>query len=99
MHADTLGAPGYALRGELPAVLASCRANLDPGLSASRLVRRALGQAATGPGFLRDSLPAEVSDPQLRARLLDAAGPAIGRSSRPARIRGRDCAARAFRRS
>ncbi|MGH3990082.1 MAG: DUF885 family protein, partial [Pseudonocardiaceae bacterium] len=48
---------------EVPAVLASCRANLDPGLSAPRLVRRALGQAMAGAAFLRTSLPAEVSDP------------------------------------
>ena len=62
---------------ELPRVLASCRANLDPELSAPRLVRQALGQAAAGPAFLRDSLPAEVSDPALRARLVDAAEPAV----------------------
>lgn len=62
---------------ELPGVLASCRANLDPGLSAPLLVRRALGQTAAGPAFFRDSLPAEVSDPELRARLVDAAGPAV----------------------
>ena len=58
---------------EVPEVLASCRANLDPALSAPRLVRRGLRQAAAGPAFLRDSLPAEVSDPILRDRLLDAA--------------------------
>ncbi|MGH3963960.1 MAG: DUF885 domain-containing protein [Pseudonocardiaceae bacterium] len=62
---------------EVPAVLASCRANLDPGLSAPRLVRRALGQATAGAAFLRNSLPAEVTDPTLRARLVDAAGPAV----------------------
>ncbi len=62
---------------ELPGVLASCRANLDPTLSAPRLVRRALRQAAAGPAFLRDSLPAEVGDPALRARLVDAAQPAV----------------------
>jgi uncharacterized protein (DUF885 family) len=57
---------------EVPDVLASCRANLDPALSAPRLVRRALRQAAAGPAFLRDSLPAEVSDPALQDRLQDA---------------------------
>ncbi len=62
---------------EVPEVLASCRANLDPALSAPRLVRRALGQAAAGPAFLRDSLPAEISDPVLRDRLQDAAVPAV----------------------
>ncbi|MGB9278683.1 MAG: DUF885 domain-containing protein [Pseudonocardiaceae bacterium] len=62
---------------EVPEVLASCRANLDLDLSAPRLIRRALGQAAAGPAFLRDSLPAEVSDPALRNRLQDAAVPAV----------------------
>ncbi|MGH3933707.1 MAG: DUF885 domain-containing protein [Pseudonocardiaceae bacterium] len=62
---------------ELPVVLASCRANLDPGLSSPLLVRRAVRQAAAGPAFLRDSLPAEVSDPELRTRLVAAAGPAV----------------------
>jgi hypothetical protein len=62
---------------EVPQVLASCRTNLDPALSAPRLVRRALGQAAAGPAFLRDSLPAEVNDPVLRDRLQDAAVPAV----------------------
>ncbi|MGH3853184.1 MAG: DUF885 domain-containing protein, partial [Pseudonocardiaceae bacterium] len=37
---------------------------------------RWLRQAAAGPAFLRDSLPAEVGDPALRARLADAAEPA-----------------------
>lgn len=62
---------------EVPEVLASCRTNLDPALSAARLVRRALRQAAAGPAFLRDSLPAEVQDPALRATLVDAIVPAV----------------------
>jgi uncharacterized protein (DUF885 family) len=62
---------------EVPEVLASCRENLDPELSAPRLVLRALGQAAAGPAFLRDSLPAEVSDPAQRARVEHAAAPAV----------------------
>ena len=62
---------------EVPEVLASCRDNLDPELSAPRLVRRALRQATAGPAFLRDSLSAELSDPGLRARLADAAVPAV----------------------
>ena len=62
---------------EAPEVLAACRSNLDPGLSAPRLVRRALGQAAAAPAFLRGSLPAEVEDPELRALVVAAAEPAV----------------------
>jgi uncharacterized protein (DUF885 family) len=62
---------------EVPGVLASCRENLDPELSAPRLVRRALRQVVAGPAFLCDSLPAEVEDPALRSRLVDAAAPAV----------------------
>lgn len=62
---------------EVPAALAACRDNLDAGVAAPRLVRRALGQAAAGPAFLRDALPAEVADPILRARLADATVPAV----------------------
>lgn len=62
---------------EVPQVLAACRDNLDPELSAPRLVHRALRQAAAGPAFLRDSLPAEVQDPVLRGRVADAAVAAV----------------------
>lgn len=62
---------------QVPEVLAACRENLDAELAAPRLVRRALRQAAAGPAFLRDSLPAEVQDPAQRARLVDATGPAV----------------------
>lgn len=62
---------------EVPAVLRACRDNLDPGLAAPLLVRRALGQAAAAPAFLRESLPAQVEDPALRARLAAAAEPAV----------------------
>lgn len=62
---------------EVPAVLAACRDNLDPELTAPLLIRRALGQARAGPEFLRTALPAEVSDERLRARLVEATGPAI----------------------
>ncbi|MGH3672297.1 MAG: DUF885 family protein, partial [Pseudonocardiaceae bacterium] len=61
---------------EVPEVLAACRSNLDPGLAAPRLVHRALGQASAGPAFLRESLPAEVEDPELRALVVAAAEPA-----------------------
>jgi len=62
---------------EVPAVLAACRDNLDAGLAAPRLVRRGLKQAAAGPAFLRNSLPAEVHDPALRGRVAGAAALAV----------------------
>ncbi|ASO19994.1 uncharacterized protein (DUF885 family) [Actinoalloteichus hoggarensis] len=61
---------------EVPAVLAACRANLDPELAAPLLVGRALDQARTGREFLTSALPAMVTDPGLRARLAEAAVPA-----------------------
>ncbi len=61
---------------QVPDVLAACRANLDPELTAELLVRRGLGQARAGRAFVTGSLPAEVEDETLRAKLLDAAGPA-----------------------
>lgn len=62
--------------GEVPEVLQACRDNLDAGLAAPLLVRRALGQAAAGAAFVTQTLPAEVADDGLRARLADAAAPA-----------------------
>ncbi|TKK87436.1 DUF885 domain-containing protein [Herbidospora galbida] len=62
--------------GEVPAVLAACRANLSPDLAAELLVTRGLGQARTGRRFLTETLPAQVADPALRARLAAAAEPA-----------------------
>jgi hypothetical protein len=62
---------------QVPEVLAACRDNLDVDLAAPRLVHRALRQAAAGPSFLRDSLPAEVQNPELRLQLVDAAVPAV----------------------
>ncbi|MFD5831540.1 DUF885 domain-containing protein [Lentzea sp. NPDC060358] len=61
---------------EVPAVLAAAEANLDPSLASPLVVRRALGQARTGRSFLLDSLPLEVSSPELRAKLVEAAVPA-----------------------
>ncbi|MEW9532218.1 DUF885 domain-containing protein [Microbispora sp. NPDC049125] len=61
---------------DVPAVLAACRANLDPDLAAELLVTRGLGQARTARHFLTRTLPAEVLDPDLRARLASAAEPA-----------------------
>ncbi|MDQ2587548.1 DUF885 domain-containing protein [Saccharothrix yanglingensis] len=61
---------------EVPSVLAACRANLDPGLASAKIVRRGAAQARTGRAFLTGTLPAEVSDPALRAELAEAAEPA-----------------------
>ncbi|GAB3010159.1 DUF885 domain-containing protein [Saccharothrix stipae] len=61
---------------EVPGVLAACRANLDAELAAPKIVRRAADQARTGRAFLTTTLPAEVSDPALRAELAEAAEPA-----------------------
>jgi len=61
---------------EVPSVVAACRANLDPDLAAPLLVRRALGQARTARRFLTSALPAEITDPDLRAEVAEAAEPA-----------------------
>ncbi|AOS63161.1 DUF885 domain-containing protein [Actinoalloteichus hymeniacidonis] len=74
-EAELVAAARHKL-AEVPAVLAACRANLDPELSAPLLVRRALEQARTGRSFLTESLPAMVADPTLRAQLAEAAEPA-----------------------
>lgn len=62
---------------QVPAALEACRANMDPALAAPLLVRRALGQARTGPDFLTSALPAQLHDDTLRARLAGAAAPAV----------------------
>ncbi|WP_053738316.1 DUF885 domain-containing protein [Nocardia sp. NRRL S-836] len=61
---------------EVPSVLAAAERNLDPALASPLVVRRALAQARTGRSFVLDALPLEVSAPELRARLVDAAVPA-----------------------
>ncbi|GII56717.1 hypothetical protein Pth03_51060 [Planotetraspora thailandica] len=61
---------------EVPAVLAACRDNLDPDLASDLLVKRGLDQARTARHFLTVTLPAEVRDEDLRARLAAAAEPA-----------------------
>ncbi|WP_219513717.1 DUF885 domain-containing protein [Nonomuraea ceibae] len=61
---------------EVPGVLAACRANLDPVLAAPLLVERGLKQARTGRAFLTKTVPGMVADPDLRAKLADAAAPA-----------------------
>ncbi|RJQ75803.1 DUF885 domain-containing protein [Pseudonocardiaceae bacterium YIM PH 21723] len=62
---------------EVPEVLRACRRNLDPDRTPQLAVDRALGQAVTAAEFLRETLPAEVHDPRLRAELHRAAEPAI----------------------
>ncbi|GAA1350388.1 DUF885 domain-containing protein [Saccharothrix algeriensis] len=61
---------------EVPSLLAAGEANLDPALASPKIVERAAAQARTGRAFLTGTLPAEVSDPDLRAKLADAAEPA-----------------------
>jgi uncharacterized protein (DUF885 family) len=61
---------------EIPAVLAACRANLDPEIAARLFVDRSLAQARTGRAFLTGALPGMVKDEKLRARLADSVEPA-----------------------
>ncbi|WP_246019149.1 DUF885 domain-containing protein [Saccharothrix australiensis] len=61
---------------EVPSLLAACEANLDPDLASPKIVERAAAQARTGRSFLTRTLPGEVSDPALAARLAEAAEPA-----------------------
>jgi uncharacterized protein (DUF885 family) len=74
-EAELVAATVAKLR-EVPSVFAAAEANLDASLASPLVVRRALGQVATGRSFVLDSLPREVSSPDLRARLVEAAGPA-----------------------
>ncbi|MGV9778615.1 DUF885 domain-containing protein [Streptosporangium sp. NPDC003464] len=61
---------------EVPDVIAACRANLDPALAAPLLIERGLGQARTARRFLTETVPGQVADEALRARLAEAAEPA-----------------------
>ncbi|SNR91645.1 Uncharacterized conserved protein, DUF885 familyt [Streptosporangium subroseum] len=61
---------------EVPDVLAACRTNLDPALAAPLLIERGLGQARTARNFLTETIPGQVADEALRARLAAAAEPA-----------------------
>jgi uncharacterized protein (DUF885 family) len=61
---------------QLPDLLAACRANLDPELAAPLIVGRGLGQARTGRAFVTGSLPGQVADAALAARIREAAEPA-----------------------
>jgi len=57
---------------EIPGVFAACRENLDAELASPLLVTRALAQLRTARRFLTVTLPAEVADEGLRARLTAA---------------------------
>ncbi|MCG8924841.1 DUF885 domain-containing protein [Lentzea sp. CC55] len=74
-EAELVGSAVAKLR-EVPSVLAAAEANLDPSLASELVVRRTLGQVRTGRSFLLESLPLQVSSPELRAVLVEAAGPA-----------------------
>lgn len=68
---------GVAARlGQIPSVLAAARANLDPGLVAPLLVQRALDQVRAAARFVREVVPAQIEDPDLRTRLGMAGEPA-----------------------
>lgn len=58
---------------QVPAVLGAARANLDPDLAPRLLVDRGLRAAGAGVRYLRELLPAEVTDPSLQADLAAAA--------------------------
>ncbi len=73
---EQLVASTIAKLREVPSLFAGAEANLDSSLASPLVVRRALAQVRTGRAFLMDSLPLEVSSPELRAKLMEAAGPA-----------------------
>ncbi len=57
---------------ELPANLASARANLQPELVPEIFVGRAIGQARAGARYTRELLPADIAEPALRERVAEA---------------------------
>lgn len=67
-----LAAAAEARLRAIPELLEAGRANLDAGLTAEILVRRAQGQCAAGEAYARNLVPAEVDDPVLRSRLEEA---------------------------
>ncbi|MEV6243698.1 DUF885 domain-containing protein [Lentzea sp. NPDC051838] len=71
-----LVASAVAKLREVPSVFAAAEANLDASLASPLVVRRAMEQVRTGRSFVLDSLPLEVSSLDLRAQLVEAAGPA-----------------------
>ncbi|MBV8957920.1 MAG: DUF885 domain-containing protein [Actinobacteria bacterium] len=56
----------------VPEVLAAGKANLSAELANPVIVGRGAGQAGAGITYARELVPAEVSDPALRARLAEA---------------------------
>jgi uncharacterized protein (DUF885 family) len=56
----------------VPDLLAAGRDNLDPELASVIMIDRGRGQCAAGETYARDLVPAEVADPELRARLAAA---------------------------
>ncbi|HEX7165447.1 MAG TPA: DUF885 domain-containing protein [Acidimicrobiales bacterium] len=62
----------------VPGVLAAARENLDAELASPLIVERAKGSCRAGIAYARDMVPAEVSDPALRAELAEAGAIAAG---------------------
>jgi uncharacterized protein (DUF885 family) len=73
---EELVAAAIAKLREVPSVFAAAEANLDASLASPLVVQRAMEQVRTGRSFVLDALPLEVQDLELRARLVEAAGPA-----------------------
>jgi uncharacterized protein (DUF885 family) len=67
-----LGRAAAARLRAIPALLGEGRRNLVPELVPPVFVERALGQARAGARYVRDLLPAEASEPRVRATLADA---------------------------
>ena len=59
-------------------MLAAGRENLDPELASPIFVERALGSCRAGVAYTRTLVPAEVSDPALRAEVAEAGEVAAG---------------------
>ncbi len=62
---------------QIPTVFAQGRANLDPSLAHPLIVERALASARAGTRYVRDLLPAEVTDVELSERLRAAGVTAV----------------------
>ncbi len=57
---------------QIPAILEDGKRNLDPALASPIFVERSRGVCAAASGYLRDLVPAEVSDAGLRERVAEA---------------------------
>lgn len=73
---DELVDAAVARLAQVPALVAAAKDNLDPGLAAPLIVRRAVRQARAGVGWARDDVPALATTDEGRQRLADAAAPA-----------------------